>query len=66
MEETKEIEQLLTVEDVAKLFRVSTRTIFAWIENGKMPMPFKITGGRNLWPRKEISEWIASNQNKTS
>jgi len=48
---------LLTRQDMAKLFRVQPLTIYKWAKKGKIPAPFKV-GTRCLWNRKAIEEFI--------
>lgn len=40
------IERLFTVEEVAKFFKVSTRTIFRWVEDGTFQRVIRIGGKR--------------------
>jgi excisionase family DNA binding protein len=44
---------LLTVDDLAALFRVSVQTIDSWIKAGKLPKPIKV-GHRRLWRSADI------------
>jgi len=48
---------LLDVKDVAKLLRVSVRTVWTWRDMGRLPAPVKI--GRCVrWRRQDVEEWI--------
>lgn len=47
----------LTKEDVADLFRVTTRTIENWIEQEGLPLPVPI-GNRVYWHPDVFFEWL--------
>jgi len=48
---------LLNKNDVAKLLKVSDRTVFRWQTEGDMPRPIKI-GGLVRWGRDELNAWV--------
>jgi excisionase family DNA binding protein len=48
---------MFDVQDLAKLLRCSTRTIYRLSDGGKMPPPLKL-GGLCRWPKSKILEWI--------
>lgn len=48
---------LLNKNDVAKLLKVSDRTVYEWHTKGEMPKPIKI-GGLVRWGRDEIKAWV--------
>ncbi len=48
---------MLTVEDVAKLLRISKRTVWRMRSANRIPSPIKI-GGVIRWRAKEIELWI--------
>lgn len=54
--ERKDLEVLWTVEQVAKYFTVSKRTVYQWIANKKMIEPTKLVYIGNLVriPRSEV------------
>ena len=45
--------ELLTVDDLAGLFRVSTQTIDSWVKAGKLPAPIR-QGHKRLWRPEDI------------
>jgi predicted DNA-binding transcriptional regulator AlpA len=48
---------LLDTRDVAKLLKVSTRTIFSMHTKGRMPAPIRI-GFAVRWPYKQLCDWV--------
>jgi len=48
---------LITVEDVANLMQVSTRTIWRLLSAGKIPTPLRI-GKSVRWRTNQIENWI--------
>jgi excisionase family DNA binding protein len=48
---------LLTVEDLAKLLRVSVRTVWRLRRNACLPHPVKIGGGVR-WRISDVKAWI--------
>jgi excisionase family DNA binding protein len=48
------LEPLLTLSDLARLLRVSTRTVYRLVERGRFPRPLKV-GGQNRWMPEDIS-----------
>jgi prophage regulatory protein len=49
--------QLLTVEDLAKLLHVSVRTVWRLRRNASLPRPVKIGGGVR-WRISDVRAWI--------
>jgi prophage regulatory protein len=49
--------QLMTVEDLAKLLRVSVRTVWRLRRNASVPRPVKIGGGVR-WRISDVRAWI--------
>lgn len=49
---------LLTIDDMAALLRVSTRTLRSWRHEGELPQPLKIHGALR-WRRSDVDAWIA-------
>jgi excisionase family DNA binding protein len=50
--------ELLTVDDLAKLFHVSGQTIGLWIKAGKLPQPTRV-GHKRLWRAADIDALFA-------
>lgn len=50
---------LLSVDDVAALLAVSTRTIRRMADGGQMPRPVKL-GSLVRWRRSDVDEWLAA------
>lgn len=50
--------------EVAELFAVSTKTVFRWANEGKIPS-FKTVGGHRRFPRREILD-LAVNSMKVN
>lgn len=51
--------RLMNMQEVADIFRVSTRHIRRVIERGEFPQPIRL-GVCIRWSRKTIDDWIAS------
>jgi prophage regulatory protein len=51
------IENLMTVEDLAKLLHVSVRTVWRLRRNASLPHPVKIGGGVR-WRKSDVKTWI--------
>ena len=49
--------QLLTVDEIARLLKVSNRTIWRMRSSGQLPEPVRIGGGVR-WRQSEIKNWI--------
>jgi len=49
---------LLTPEDLAKMLKVSERTLWRLLSARKIPAPVRI-GGSTRWRLAEVQEWIA-------
>ena len=49
--------QLMTVEDLAKLLHVSVRTVWRLRRNASLPRPVKIGGGVR-WRISDVRAWI--------
>jgi excisionase family DNA binding protein len=50
-------EELLTVREVAKLFRVTEQTVYAWVKSGKLPKPVRL-GKRCLWGPRALGRVV--------
>lgn len=53
-------EPLMTVQDLGKLLQVNRRTIYSWIQSGKVPCPDLDIGNVKRWRPKTIQDWIDS------
>jgi predicted DNA-binding transcriptional regulator AlpA len=53
-------EPLLTVNDVARLLKVSTRTIWRYVVLQKVPEPIHINGNTVRWRAADIAEYLKS------
>ncbi len=54
---TETIPHLITAEELAKLMKVSERTLWRLLSGGKLPKPVRI--GRNTrWRLAEVTDWI--------
>ena len=50
--------EMLLRPEVAKLLRVSTVTLARWAMRGIGPSFVKLNGGRWLYPRDKLEQWI--------
>ena len=55
---SSEIPPLMTVNEIAKVLRVSTRSVWRLLTNGKIVKPIRI-GGSIRWRRSDVAEWLA-------
>lgn len=48
---------IMTIDDVAKRYDVSTQTIYRWSRDGEMPKPVRV--GRRLvrWRLLDLQQW---------
>lgn len=53
-------ETYFTVDEVAEMLRVSSRTIYRWMENGKLKF-FRAKGGATRIPLSELNRFIEEN-----
>ena len=49
--------QLLTVRELAKMLNVSQRSIYRWVDAGRMPKPIRLASLQR-WELRTIQEWI--------
>ncbi len=54
------IPSLLTVDDVARVLQVSTRSVRRLVDEGHCPPPVKVSRRLIRWEPKAVHEWIAS------
>jgi excisionase family DNA binding protein len=52
--------QFLTVEEVAELLRVSSRSVYDWVSQRQIP--FRKAGRRTIFLLDEILEWTSGRQ----
>lgn len=50
--------ELLTKDEVARIIKRSARHVQNLVSGNLMPTPIRIGGGRPLWRRTDIEEWI--------
>jgi prophage regulatory protein len=60
MQAVREQSRMLTVQQVAKLLGISSRSVYRLSDAGRMPRPLRL-GGSVRWDRTVIESWIASN-----
>lgn len=53
----REEKLLVDVHEVARLLSISTRAVFKWVEQGKLPKPLKI-GRCCRWRKSELVAWV--------
>jgi prophage regulatory protein len=53
-------DQLLTVEEVMKLLRVSRRTVWRWLAEGRLPRPLRPTCVCTRWKASDIRKYLDS------
>ena len=51
-------ERLLTVEDLARVLRMASKTIRNNLSRGAFPIPAKKICGKLLWDRKDVERYL--------
>jgi predicted DNA-binding transcriptional regulator AlpA len=54
------LEATLTLENLIAIYRVSRRTIWRWVAEGKIPAPYAVTRRIRRWKVSEIQEHLAA------
>jgi len=57
---TAGVDQLLTVEEVMNLLRVSRRTVWRWVAQGRLPRPIRPTCVCTRWKASDIWKYLDS------
>jgi len=52
------VDKIVFTEDVVKITHLARETISRFIKEGKFPKPRTKIGGKNVWWRKDIDNWI--------
>jgi excisionase family DNA binding protein len=62
MEKTAETDEelVLTANDIARLLKISKRTVWAMRSAGVLPPPLKHLGRVVRWSRADFDHWLAS------
>jgi predicted DNA-binding transcriptional regulator AlpA len=60
------VQQVISVDDVAEHFDVSTRTIWSWVAHKEFPAPLRIGRRMRYWASEEINKWIEAGCPKIS
>jgi excisionase family DNA binding protein len=55
----RELDELMTLTEVATLLRVHRRTVSRLVENGRLPPPIKVGAGLR-WRRSVIQKFLQS------
>ena len=50
--------QLLTVREIADQFKIAVRTVYRWVELGRLPKPIRIGTRTIRWRKSEIDCYI--------
>jgi excisionase family DNA binding protein len=53
------LQALLTVREVARVLKISVRSVWRLVASRKLPAPLKV-GGVSRWQRTDIARWIES------
>ena len=51
---------LMTLDDVKALLRVSRATVYRYMEQEDFPLPLRLGGLTNRWMRLEVERWLES------
>jgi len=52
------VRQVLSVDDVAEHFDVTSRTIWNWVAAHEFPAPLRVGRRMRYWSAEVIDEWI--------
>jgi prophage regulatory protein len=55
-------DQLLTVHCLMKLLKVSERTIWRYVAEGKLPPPIRLTSRCTRWRKSDVDQALAKAQ----
>ena len=50
--------ELLTIREVAQMFRVNVSTIYRLVREGEIPAPIRISPTSTRWRADEIKAWL--------
>ena len=53
---------MLDVYGVARRYSVRPATIWAWIHQGKLPQPLRLTSGCSRWSLERLKQWEAEKE----
>ncbi len=52
---------LVDAETLGRMLGVSRKTIYNWLQDGRLgPLPVKTLGRRTLWKTSEVSAWVSA------
>ena len=55
------VDRLLTIDELAKIFRVSTRTIYRMLDDEELPFAIKLKGTWRF-PENDVYAWLESHK----
>lgn len=58
MQDEQGLPAVLTVEEVAALFKVARKTVLRWDKPGKLPASFRTLGGHRRYRREDVLAWM--------
>jgi excisionase family DNA binding protein len=50
--------EFLTKADVARLFRISTKSVERWVRDGRLPPPVKLSGRTLRFRQADITKYL--------
>ena len=53
----------LTASEIANLLRISTRTLYTYVLDKRVPVPIWL-GGKRLWPAQAVHDHLGGAQNR--
>ncbi len=60
----KEVKMNMTIEETCEYLRISKTTLWRWRKNGLPYFKFGEGGGRVLFNKAEVDEWLKENASK--
>lgn len=54
----REVEELLTAEELARTFKVRKKTLYVWVSRREIPF-VKLPGNTTRFPLKAVKEWLS-------
>lgn len=55
----------LRVADVAELLSVNRRTVWRWVDEGRLPSPIRLTARTVRWPASELQSYLDGARSET-
>jgi predicted DNA-binding transcriptional regulator AlpA len=58
-----DLEELVRVADILKLFKVSRSTLWRWVRNGQLCRPVRLSANVIAWRRSSVADFLKRKEN---